>query len=506
MPFERRISFNWGSEFCTDPIMLKRQMLRAGMDDLVKLFDGKANSFTLPLGPSAGRGYVLLRRSQLDQINLDIAQPLEMATSTKSLFFAETYFIGALRIVHGKEADPNSVYLVEFADRRHILERFTATNKQYNLLRPDALAASATKYYKATLNSGSSWTWQGIIDDLWTDLGGLAGDTAPSLPSTPANEPNDFSFVGVSAWSAINAVADAAGCAFALDPTENTFSLVQIGEQEDFSEVDGKFSQIRDKLIYDCDVVDGYVGRVPKSVRVFFHRVTGKVGSEDDEATAQDNSLTEPAYTIDKTVPDVDDDVTLAGTIMPVWSDAVAVFKTTDSTTPTNESTLQTRATEIAQEFADSAVLVGLRIWRKYTGIIDTILPGANVTAVRWEGIGNGFVTEIVAQETLIDLSVGWPLPAIHMASQANVNPPMKPRPRWPFRVAKGTLSGALADGGSATMAVKTFADASAGVDLTVYDWLGLTESLASGSKVLAYWDDEAGKWIAFAATSPECP
>lgn len=69
----------------------------------------------------------------------------------------------------------------------------------------------------------------------------------------------------------------------------------------------------------------------------------------------------------------------------------------------------------------------------------------------------------------------------------------------------RGKLGGALSAGGSATMSIWYYngsAEADTAVNITVYDWLLASGSIASGKKVVAHWDARSGRYY---VTAAEC-
>lgn len=72
--------------------------------------------------------------------------------------------------------------------------------------------------------------------------------------------------------------------------------------------------------------------------------------------------------------------------------------------------------------------------------------------------------------------------------------------------VVRGKLDGSLSAGGSATMSIWYYngsAQADTGANVTVYDWLLASGSIASGKKVMAFYDARDGRYYVGAA---ECP
>jgi hypothetical protein len=198
----------------------------------VERWYGRANSFTFEPGREAGRGWVLLRKVDYDKLDLTAAQTLTFSGSDADhvLELQEITVLSAECIVPGAAADPNAIYLIEVVDRRHHIARIPLTGgyKAYNVSN-----AAGGAYLSATLNSAAVWSWQEIIDDLATILGEDVVEF--ELPFTPHGDPENLVFDGCSAWESLCRVLDRIACTAVYDPTDDAFSVVRLGVDEDTS-------------------------------------------------------------------------------------------------------------------------------------------------------------------------------------------------------------------------------------------------------------------------------
>jgi hypothetical protein len=131
---------------------------------------------------------------------------------------------------------------------------------------------------------------------------------------------------------------------------------------------------------------------MPETVRVFFHRKEVNFGIERD---VQDSSNWEMAAVVSK---DRATGITgaIAGSVLTVWDDLPALFD--GAGTNTNSAALQTRADEVGDNVRDRINVSEERFRRMYSGMISTVLPGSQVSEVRWRDFGDetGAVTEII--------------------------------------------------------------------------------------------------------------
>jgi hypothetical protein len=230
------------------------------------------------------RGWVLLPRYELSQLNLYATNlVLTIGDPTQP---NNVQPLGNLSIKHahcatrGLASDPNALYLIELTDDRGILSnewfQFPLT-AAYNIRAP----AYPQTFFPWSLNSGTTWTWATMLQDIWTRMSSELVDTWPGLPSTPTGTPEGFWFQGVAAWPAFTDVLDYLGMTVACDLTNATtpYTIVNIGQADAaFAALQAKYAtNIEDDLEWQ----DTGAARVPGTVYALFRRRNSIYGTEE---------------------------------------------------------------------------------------------------------------------------------------------------------------------------------------------------------------------------------
>jgi hypothetical protein len=370
----------------------------------------KVNSLFNPLGEAPARAYLLLLRKDLDSLDLNSGSfSIKFKDDERNEITANELLISREPqcVTPGKDADQNSLYLVEFSDKRHLLQPGFFSfpiNEQYNV----RAAGYGTDRYDETENAGSAWTWTTMVEDVWNKMTSILG-AFTSLPWSPDGSPEDWKFPGVSAWVALNQILHRIGCAVAWDPTVTTgaqYEIVRVGDS------DSAGYQIiqswEPKLIYDRKYMPIERGKIPGKLVVYFGRRQEDYGTE--QTTPKDNTQWTTAAVVSKEIT-----LTVSGadssTKHHVWDDLPAEFDVADGFTPSstagNDSALQTRAQERADTFQRMLTggdLGGIRLHRVYSGLVLGRSSGMLLKGVAWRqdmvGYGTGrvggLVTEII--------------------------------------------------------------------------------------------------------------
>lgn len=383
---------------------------------------GLANSYNCPRGREPGRAYVVILERELAKLSntnkLTAALTLKfMAGETCS--FVNLYFVKAWRVSGGHEDDrTNSAYVVELADKRHLLEKMTACEKNINVRCPAPPAASgASLYYADSLASGTTiYTWQTALDAIWPTLAGAS----PTLPYTPTGNPENFRFIGVSAWCAVHKLLEKIGCTTALNPFTGVFTVVRLGtEQADFTTAKTTYRDYLDTAA----PYNGIPANIPHTIRVFFHRQEVNYGIEKDTIQGAGQWAMDCAYS-----EDVATGVTgaIAGTVLPLWDDLPALYGYDGALTNASDLTARVaaRKTEWLRQHQTA------RFRKIYSGCLTGFLPGSEVTEISWYnyGDGGGFVTAVAAGPTVPPRS-NLILPG---CCQENIAPPDMARRQFP--------------------------------------------------------------------------
>ncbi len=368
------MSFSFAGYPCLDPRPLYEQCLQQELPIQSAPWLGQVNSFRCPLGCEPGRGWLLLDRGSIDKL-----KPGEGSDAFAELIIASddglplklpkillTGFMEA--VTFGDPGDVMTAYAVQIADKRWLYwQRGIPLTKAYNL-RGDNDGA----YVPATLNAGTAWTWQQLLDDLWP--AGLGA--SPTLPFTPDGTPENFWFHAVSKLQAVDHLLDRLACALLYDPIADTFSVVRLGLTTSATATTANYLTTlhSSRLIMDDYVLATRTALLPETLRVEF-------------PVKFLNSDRTPSYhAIDKTV-DPAAGALASGTYILLQDDLTALNDGAGSFT--NLAALGTRATERASDWTRQRRYFETGIRRSYSGFLNlTGALGSLWNEVAWEDRG----------------------------------------------------------------------------------------------------------------------
>lgn len=343
----------------------------------------RANCFTCPNGMEPGRGSFLMLRGHLNQIDLTGAISVTMQTSGASVAFPGLRLLKAICVTPGPRTSLSAAYLVELVDIRHVL-KWSAANKQYNVRCPAPPATSgASLYHAESLNSGSLYTWSTLCESLWGLLPSVAG-AFPGLPYSPDGTPENWKFIGVSAWDALGEVLAKLGCEIVYDPVAGSLSIVDgSATQAGLAAIEASYQF----NLNDAEPLEANGTKVPATIRVCFHIVYKDYGTEPETPRTGNWSQT-PIHT-----EDVATGVSgaISGTVKVLWDDLPALAQFDG--TITNTSALSTRASEVASKWLAGQQSSRSRII--YQGIAPEFRCGSEVSKILWRDLGDGLVTEV---------------------------------------------------------------------------------------------------------------
>lgn len=370
---------------------------------------GKANSFTLYSGPEPGTGYLLLPRDTVSAWDRNLTYTLAMVMqyasgrSAVNLYINNLYITDVNTIYSDSPTEPSSdcMCLVTVKDKR-VLFGMSVINDAYNLeaANPPSLTLDdVDRYHQSTLDSGALWTWQTLLNDIWSLLpSGASPGTSPTLPYSPDTFPRDIRFLGQSAWTAYNAVLDKLGCVLIYDPTADVFSLERLGATQ------ANIGAILTAAVANGDFLASSIplactaANIPEKFKVHFPKRYKHYGTEHETDPAGTNWTTSPNHveTINTSVTEA-----IAGSILPLWDDMAAIIEA-DGTTA-NSAALTARATEVANNYREringSGIAGNPEQKAAYKGIISGVLPGSEVDSVCYGDVGKGICTIIQHQK-----------------------------------------------------------------------------------------------------------
>jgi hypothetical protein len=392
-----------------------------------------ANRLMVPAGPMPARGWVLMMAKDLLQLDLDDLHDLHFEYDAENGSPLQTMDFYNLPITREPICltpsnmlanDPNSLYLIELSDSRFLVDNpyfCQSINAQYNVRAPAYVGAEQyTKgaaqtplpiecYYVQTLDNSNpddpvTWTWKTMLNDIWDTMKDQLGPFPSFSVNSKYGIPENWSFIGVSAWKSLNQVLTKLGYMVRPDLTQEAsqYKFVQVGASD--TDLDDTLSQAvtNNRLIHDGLFQSSRRAQWPQNVTVFFHRLEQAGGertttNDDTQWSAGQDPSGRPAYSIDIAGPDLTN--TEPNIFHPIWDDLPAIFDADNNLL--NESDLQTRAKLRAADYyrlqTDPG---GTRKWQRFRGLLD-IAPGSTLKGVTWiggaqDGPDKGIFTEIV--------------------------------------------------------------------------------------------------------------
>lgn len=313
------------------------------------------NRFLNPLGQHHCTGYLLMKKSDIEAVSRSSSNTLkiEQSSSLPPLEFKNLMVTHGEAAFNAMDAD-DMIYVIEIVDRRwfgngkYFDVDFEASSQQiFNL--PAELYPG--EYHADSLNSGTPFTWQEMIDELWPTW---LSSAAPTLPFTPDGTPEGFDFRGGGAYEAIGIVMDRLNCAIRYVPSTGGYTIEQLGvvssltNSEDYK-VDKYKKYLEDELQY----LDPTIAVFPAGTVVNFHMQATQPGSENTFPKTSDQWSTNSIHSV-RTDADADnlpdEAIVQNGVYAQLWDDLPA---TVDPFTGTvsNTTDLNARALERHDDF-----------------------------------------------------------------------------------------------------------------------------------------------------------
>jgi hypothetical protein len=400
-----RLGKSFGSEkHACDPAQLAMGMTQAELSPYK--FWEKANSFTMPRGKHPSVGYLLMLHRDIEELKVGLNEfdyYIQFYDSYKGGVTINNLAIARMDAVTGMNVKnvAEVMYLVQLVDARAIAH-YSAVDKVYNVRSYQYLNTSdQPDYYGFSLNGGSVWTWQQIVEDLWNELPSPMGSPIFDV-SWPTHTPENYQFRGMNAWDAINYILDTTG--HTVYPNLlGQYTIAPKGKNQNIQQ----FEQVLRNEGYTKDMSWDYPDRkmalgIPEKVTVYFHTAyhafQNVVGTDPNfrVLTGKDAWLSKPLYKEEYTSSTLFTDLQpIQGTNVALHDSLCAYYDEQGSLL--NAADLTQRATDVAEgylmskSYRNNPVLHGV-----YLGYHPEILPGPEVECVRWFEIGRGSRTEIL--------------------------------------------------------------------------------------------------------------
>lgn len=349
-----------------------------------------ANSFYCTAGKWPCRGWILLARD--DYNNLDkYSTSLELNigdTNNQNNVSAIKYLsvVQAQCVTRGLAADKNALYLVEVTDGRGLLTnkwfQFPTTSI-YNIRAP----AYPQTFHPQSMNSGTTWTWDSMVGNLWTQMQTFLG-TYPGLPNNPEGTPEGFWLYGLPAWDALCGILDHLGftVAMVLSPVSLSrprYSIVASGAADPaFESLTAKYVT---NLEDDLEWLDVGAARVPKTIKVLFKRRNSVYGTEETVTYRSDVMAYQwdmsPFYAVTIQSPSA---FTMATGTHLIWSDYTVRYDDSNNPLDADIAAATAIAGQLVTRYFDR-IYSGTDgyLSRTYGGALP-FLAGSKVDGVRW--------------------------------------------------------------------------------------------------------------------------
>lgn len=337
---------------------------------------GTCNLFEVPLGKGPGRGRILLRKSDLDRIDLTADHDLNLSDPAGNVVPLKSItLLRATCVDPGAAASPGAVYLCELVDRRWHLAR-VPVDLGFNVRNYDG-----TDYLPESLLIGAPYTWQKVVNTLAVTTLGLPDLTLPFSPDEP---PENLIYFGGWAWDALCDVLARLACAPKYDPTADVFTIVQLGDPAAVTAFDAARAKLAGEKTWDSYPVEPARGRRPEKVRVLFPR---RPQPQDGTSVYhhEDVTLAAAAGVVAGSYVTLDGDLTADGTV---------------AGSPDNAAALATRAAERAADYLRKLTGFDRRIGLVYRDDRPEAVPqllGAAAGSVLFDDRGGPVRTEVRA-------------------------------------------------------------------------------------------------------------
>jgi hypothetical protein len=374
----------------------------------------KANGYRNPLGTESGCGLVLMRRKDLDAIDLEERHDLVLYDDDGETITLHNLHVAGdtTCLTPGAPDDEDAVHLVPLADDRRLMA-LALPHLAFGLR-----TTPTGNFSENTSDGGTQFTWAEVWQQIWAAAPNTyAGDDAPSLPVQPeTGDPEGFDGFEAT-WPELAAhFLGRLGCDLALDLTaedDGRWSVVELGGGADGPNdgADGAADDLEGRRLHDREPVTVTRGTIPKTVTVFFRKQPTRGYGNDQYwyvEVGADQSQTGGGGKIARDVEDSQE-----GTVR-IYDDMVATYQ---GNTLTNTDALQARAEERAEQFfRERAEWYAQPMLKVYSGFTDQIAPGETVRAVTWMDRGGA----------------AYPGPSAGMTTEVERDVPDDPLESWP--------------------------------------------------------------------------
>lgn len=356
--------------------------------DINTIANGVANSVFCPLGPAHTEANILVSESvakiirSQEQSGTSISWK-SLGDSKEELTFSGLRLLKTQKVFHGKTSNSSAV-LLTLVDRRYMASINSSTEVTISNLKS---YAQKNEWLEGTERIGS---WSDLLKNLWDNCG-IGG--FPGLPKTlPIDgKPNGQWLIGMNAWKALNSLLDQLDCAICHNPFTNTYSIVQLGQQQDIP-------QHKNRLKTDLEPFSGSC-TTAETISVFFSK-NHKAHGQQRDTQIKDNWAHKDFYHN----IEVPTGIRGASGKLPIWDDLY--YSLGENGRVLNNGATYARANNRKLRYVTRQSVKDEH--KIFSGLIDDIQCGGKVRAVLWRNFGDpgnmfgGTCTEYVAGVNLV--------------------------------------------------------------------------------------------------------
>lgn len=433
--------FTFGDFPCLDPKTLFQQCLERGLP--VDRWYGKANYYQCPLGWQAGRGALLMRWGDLQQLGVvrrdsppgtigqagDKFIPLVIGGDgdDDKITIAKMQIVSFCEAVTpGFDGDPNAAYLVEIADKRRLWQSQLSNQTSIGETIFGVRATSGEPYNMRSESAGAPFftdTMDNTIlpiswEDVVGEVAGPFGATelgSPFLPFTPDGTPEGFTYPPASPMvQAAQHILTRLACAIRYDPIGDnwdeftgagfiglTSKIVRLGDATTPAAVRALqlIAVNKQYLLWDFYPAITRAAALPFGIRCAFRVKPAPPGGSSAWFLGADGDNTHPErayFPVPDTAGTSINSTGINTPTMLVLEDDLAALYSPSLPSPsiTNGTALFSRQTERATDWIRKRKYFDTDNVKIYQGIIN-LLPcvGELYQSVTWEDRGDGLKT-----------------------------------------------------------------------------------------------------------------
>lgn len=392
------ITFNPAGGQALRPILPDTCRPFAGKMGLPFFGDNKANGFWSQVGFDPGYGYLLLRKSDIDQIDFtSTSHSLTLTTGEHSVTISSLCAVHATAVFAVNADKADNLYLLYLEDLRRF-GPWGSINRAFNVPTQRWTKSIPVDFYASTTNGGVEWTWSQIVDEVWGDVPSVLGALNKAAASFPSGSPSNLAFHGISPWDALKRICELTGHIFVLTRSGES-KLIALADADATNEA--LFTANANRCLIPTREEWSTGVSLPEKVRVFFQSHNLAFQNSTDLLTVTEldyyKSAEDPDTPVtwrDVATNTITADPTVAGTIYPARSGVLARYDYDG--TAENAAALTTEAASVAAKIINGLKRAAKPRHDLFHGPI-AFQPGSTVHNIAWYDFGDGVRTEVTS-------------------------------------------------------------------------------------------------------------